>query len=110
MSIKKNCPVCGKEFTNRWNKYCSWACAGTQSRKNVVFNKVCEECGAEFQSKGAYAKYCSADCKKEAAARRARQKKEEPKPIDPKWLRGPSFKTRSSIKMGSCLEGSHIDG
>lgn len=105
MSKRKKCSICKKLFIqNRLNqKYCSISCASRAERKIKTF--TCVECGDEFKAKSSKAKFCSKTCK---GIYNYRVQKKEPKPIDPKWLRGPTWDQTANRRMGSSMEGSEI--
>ena len=86
----KTCPTCGKTFvaTNNKQIYCCHKCLvgatknyntyrktpknKTASPSQSSFVKKCTICGKEFTSKRSEAKYCSEECRAEAARRISR--------------------------------------
>lgn len=81
----KVCITCGKEFVPSANcqKHCCEACRRKAYAATIKANRtqkfVCSWCGTTFEAEQKR-KYCTADCRLKANARKRRVPKKKPKP------------------------------
>lgn len=102
---RKKCPTCKRLFIvkSAGQKYCSQRCVSKHEHKTITVK--CVECGDEFLAKNKRALYCSKTCKNIHAYKR---KCAAPKPVDPKWLRGPRWEDTSRRRMGCSMTGAEL--